>query len=84
MGNKYSVRLLGVVEVTFHASSPAYFSSPLLRNLQLTVCLRNSLANFQLKLPLLQAFCFIGGIIDTLAGNTCTDSEREAFDEDWN
>lgn len=70
--------------MTFHASSPAYFSSPLLRNLQLTVCLRNSLASFQLNLPLLQAFSFTEEIGVILAGNTCTDSERETFDEDWN
>ena len=49
----------------------------LLRNLQLTVGLGNSLANFQLELPLLQAFCFTGGITVILAGNICTDSERE-------
>lgn len=45
-------------------------SSPLLRNLRLTVGLRNSLAVFQFELPLLQAFCLTGGIAVVLAGNT--------------
>lgn len=70
--------LFSAVEVTFHAGSPVSVFSLLLRNLQFTIGLRNSLANFQLKLPF-QAFCFSEGITVILAGNICTDSERETF-----
>lgn len=50
----------------------------------MTVGLGNLLGNFWLELPLLEGFCFTGATSVVLAGNICTEGERETCVEDWN